>query len=62
MSCKTIDVELVSQEYYEVEEQPQITYEFQYCVSYRDPVLNEWILARWFWNDQWVWTPEGVFS
>lgn len=34
---------------------------FLYCVSYRHPSLSEWILARWFWNDEWIWTPDGVF-
>lgn len=37
------------------------TFEFLYCVSYRDPTLPEWILARWYWNDAWVWTPDGIF-
>ena len=36
-------------------------YEFRYCVSFRDPNLPEWILARWWWNDKGIWTPDGIF-
>jgi hypothetical protein len=32
-----------------------------YCVSYRDPTLPEWILARWYWNDAGIWTPDWIF-
>lgn len=36
-------------------------YSFIYCVSYRDPNLDERILARWFWNDNGIWTPDWIF-
>lgn len=46
---------------YEIDlEQPK-EYEFNICVAYRDPYLPEWILARWYWNDKWIWTPDWVF-
>ena len=34
---------------------------FLYCVAYRHPSLPEWILARWYWNDEWIWTPDGIW-
>jgi hypothetical protein len=23
--------------------------------------LPEWILARWYWNDEGIWTPDGLW-
>lgn len=33
-----------------------------YCVSYRPVGTLEWILARWWWNDKGVWTPDWIFN
>jgi hypothetical protein len=40
----------------------QGSFSFLYCVSYRHPSLPEWILARWFWNDQWIWTNDDIWN
>lgn len=58
--CKSITVEELPQTSYEVEYDIPLTYTFEYCVSYRDPALNERILARWIWNDQWIWDADGI--
>lgn len=58
----SIDIEnIIVEKEYDIEEKDDKSYSFEYCVSYRDPLLFERILARWVWNDQWVWTPEWVF-
>jgi hypothetical protein len=44
-----------------IEEKWWLTYSFMYCVAYRDPSLPEWIVARWFWNDEGIWTPEWLW-
>ena len=46
---------------HEVEDVKCKEFSFQYCVSFRDPNLPEWILARWRWNDKWIWTPDWIF-
>ena len=46
---------------YEPELLNEKEYWFMYCVSFRDPSLPEWILARWWWNDQGIWTPDGIW-
>jgi hypothetical protein len=40
----------------------QDSFSFLYCVSYRHPSLPERILARWFWNDQWIWTNDDLWN
>lgn len=58
----SIDIEeTIIENEYEIEEISDKSYEFEYCISYRDPLLPEWILARWYWNDKWIWTPDWVF-
>ncbi len=60
MWCKTITVEQQPITEYEVECDIPLTYTFEYCVSYRDPTLDEWILARGIWNDKWIWTADDI--
>ena len=36
-------------------------YKIMYCVAYRHPSLPEWILARWWWNDDGIWNADGIF-
>lgn len=36
-------------------------YKFLYCVAYRHPSEPEWIVARWYWNDMWIWIPDGLW-
>ena len=55
------DIESKTTPNHVLEEIKDKTYWFLYCISYRDPSLPEWILARWYWNDQWVWTPDWIF-
>ena len=61
MACKTTNVEEVQETVYSVECDIPLTYTFEYCISYRDPALDERILARWFWNERGVWTSDGIF-
>lgn len=61
-ACKSITVEELTETLYEVECDIPLTYTFEYCVSYRDPALWEWILDRWIWNDQWVWDADWVWN
>lgn len=58
--CKTIETEELGMVTHYVEEQENEWFTFTYCVAYRDPWLPEWILARWYWNDQWIWIPEWI--
>ena len=62
MSCKTTNVELQPQTTYGVEEMAGVKYSIQYCISYRDPALDEWVLARWFWNDDGIWQDDEVWQ
>lgn len=55
------DVEVKNIKSYEPEAVKEKEFWFQYCVSFRDPSLPEWILARWWWNDKWVWTADGIW-
>lgn len=57
---KKYDLE-VKNDNYDVEELKQKEYDISVCVSFRDPNLPEWILARWWWNDEWLWTPNWIF-
>lgn len=34
----------------------------KFCVRYRPVWLLEWILARGWWNDKWVWTEDWIFN
>ena len=58
---KTGMVEIWIKPEFMLSEIPEIKYGFQYCVSYRDPNLPEWIVARWYWNDEWLWFADGVW-
>lgn len=60
-ACKSITVEELTETLYEVECDIPLTYTFEYCISYRDPALDEWVLARWYWNENGIWTPDGIF-
>lgn len=33
-----------------------------YCVRYRPIGVLEWILARGWWNDKWIWTEDWIFN
>ena len=61
-ACKSITIEELPQTNYEVEYDIPLTYSFEYCVSYRDPALDEWILARGIWNDQGIWDADGIWN
>ena len=56
------DIETVIKPEYSIENSVDNNFSFLYCVSYRDPSLPEWILARWFWNDQWIWTNDDIWN
>ena len=36
-------------------------FSFNYCVAFRDPNLPEWIVARWYWNDEWLRFADGIW-
>lgn len=44
-----------------VVEDNQNSFTFLYCVAYRHPNLPEWIVARWYWNDEWLRFADGVW-
>ena len=72
LPIKSHEIKLYEQEEYKVEQEikPEYSLEYEtgknfsfwYCVSYRHPSLSEWILARWYWNDEWIWTPDGLWN
>lgn len=37
-------------------------YRVKYCIRYRPVDEPEWILARGWWNDEWIWTPDWIFN
>lgn len=52
----TIEVEEIESDLnYEITEEESIEFNVEYCVSFRDPSLPEWILARGYWNNLWEW-------
>ena len=69
MNCKWIRAILI-QTKYEVEEKQScykvwdcsLNYWVSYCVKYRPAWMDEWILARWWWNDAGIWTPDWIFN
>jgi hypothetical protein len=48
----TLEVEEIEQDFlYEINEEEGTGFEIEYCVSFRDTSLPEWILARGYWNN-----------
>lgn len=37
-------------------------YWVKFCVKYRPVGMLEWILARGWWNDKWIRTPDWIFN
>lgn len=37
-------------------------YWVKFCVRYRPVGMLEWILARGWWNDKWIWTEDWIFN
>lgn len=72
MDCKWLEVMLVwmskykaeeeKNNHYSVEETKGNKFQIEYCVRYRPVWMPEWILERWWWNDRWEWTPNGIFN
>jgi hypothetical protein len=62
MECRRIEVEELEQTTYTFTEETSPAFSFIYCISYRHPLLPEWILARGYWNDTGLWLPEGKFG
>lgn len=58
-----IDVEEIDQDFlFELNEEDGQLFDIEYCVSYRSPDLAEWILARWYWNNLWIWIDEALWN
>ena len=36
-------------------------FSFNYCVAFRNPNLPEWIVQRWYWNDEWLRFADGIW-
>ena len=58
----TLEVEEIEQDFqYEINEEEGTDFEIEYCVSFRDTSLPEWILARWYWNNLWIWIDDATW-
>ena len=58
----TIEVEdITEQKGYEITELEWQEFDLCYCVSYRHPSLPEWILARGYWNNLWIWIDDATW-
>lgn len=57
---KEYEAECKSKEY--KAEYSQNKYGVAYCVRYRPIWFVEWILARWWWNDNGIWTEDWIFN
>lgn len=71
LPIKKHEIKIYEPEWYKIESEikPEINVElsidqnfsFVYCVAYRDPSEPEWILARGYWNDDWIWTDDDIW-